>query len=442
MKLQRIVCSLAAVLLGVASLSAAALNVTINTYDGNGTITSSTPLSGGSTINLDADSPIGGPLQYGPFNIAKCSGCSGRARLYVSEGSIDKLVITDAQITLTSRSLTPTAKMIIQVDSGGLSVSGPAGNYPYAVELNGSFVGTAATDPNNWIQVKAQTTALSNGECIEGCGGTTTPIDNPALDPGETTDTTLYSVLAPPFSAGGIAVFAPKEQQNIYCNGWFVSDPTTNTSVDSCLPSLGLLITVNLRLGQAARLPGSIGAFHVASRCEPDSTDPKLQQGCDIMANFFASLGPKGFKVYDVRLEPSPGGPSVYFRGPTIPGSSTMALSVPSDSNPWLTKRGADDEGNPNGAGNISNTRARLQTSGVGDLTANGLCRADIGCASSNDLPVRVYCGAEVISEATLHLNSKGDGKVDLIFSLPCNDPAVLIMDPTDQSWVAAPAIL
>ena len=92
----------------------------------------------------------------------------------------------------------------------------------------------------------------------------------------------------------------------------------------------------------------------------------------------------------------------------------------------WITKRGApDDDDNSSTEGNISNTRVRLQSNGVGDVKANGLCPAT-GCPSSNALPVRVYCAGEQLSETLLHLNGKGDGKVDLIFSLPCNDPAVL----------------
>jgi len=427
MKLHRIVYWLAAMLLGVVASQAGAFNVSVSTYDSNGNVISSTTLSGDSTVNLDADSPIGGPVVYGPFTIARCSGCSGRARVFISQGSINKLVLTDAQIT--NRAGSPSARMTISVDSGPLSVAGPAGSYPYAVELNGSFVGTAATDPANSIQVKATTTAITS--CVEGCFGTRSVIDSPALDPGETTDTTLYSVLAPPFSAGGVAVFAPKEQLTLDCSGWFVSSPTSDGGVDSCLPALGLSVNLSLRAGQAARLPGSIGAFHVASRCDPDSTDPALTKGCDIMANFFASLGPKGFKVYDVRLEPSPGGSNVDSRG-----------GVDSFPDAWVTKRGAsDDDDNSSVEGNISNTRARLQSGGIGDVKANGLCPA-AGCPSSNTLPVRVYCSGQMVSETALRLNGKGDGKADLIFSLPCNDPAVLILDPSGQYWVAAPAIL
>lgn len=442
MKVQRIVASLAVLLLSaVASPTVKALDVTLFqvTTDSTGTETE-TPLTpalssnGTSTVNLDSDAPVGGPKTYfngtSPvFSIQKCSGCTGRARIFVSEGSIDKLVFTDAQIINRAGQV---AKLRIRVGSGLLSVSGVAGYYPYAVELNGSFVGSLPTDPNNQIQVTA--TATANANCGECEGGGTSLIDSPALDPGEDPAvfpySAKYSVVAPPFSAGGVAVFSPKEQQNLLCNGWAVV--TSDVTVDSCLPSLGLKIDVQLQAAQSARIPGSIGAFHVASICEPDSLDPKLQKGCDIMANFFASLGPKGFKVYDVRLEPTPGGQTtVYARG------------IPSSDIAWTTKRGApDDDDNSSVDGNISNTRVRLQSNGVGDVKANGLCPAT-GCTASNALPVQLFCTGQTdpMFETLLQLNSKGDGKADLIFSLPCNDPAVLILDGSGR-WVAAPAIL
>jgi len=430
MKLHRSIASLTALLLAViASPPAGALDVYITTYDSGGVQTSFTPLSSGtsSTVNLDLDS--GAPKGYGPFLIGRCSTCTARPRIYVLEGSIDKLVLTDAQILNRNTASTSFARMVISVDSGALGVSGPAGDYPYAVELNGSFLGSTPTDPLNRIQVIARTTAITS--CSEGCFGNRTMIDSPATDAGETDATaSTYSVVAPPFS-GGFGVFGPKEQQNSTCSGWFVPDPNNpEGGVDSCRPALNLNIDISLKGGHSAKLPGSIGAFHVTSRCEADSTDPKLQRGCNIMANFFASLGPKGFKVYDVRLEPSPGGPDITVRG------------MPSNADAWVTRRGAsdDDDGGGN-EGNISNTRVRLQSNGVGDVRANGLCRA-AGCDSSNDLPVHVYCGDQPLSDALLHLNSKGDGKADLIFSLPCKDPAVLILDPSGQFWVAAPAIL
>jgi len=439
MKLHTLAQSVAILLLGMlASLPARALLinptcntgvcVTITTFASDGTQTSQTFLSGAAAVNLDADSPIGGPVSYGPFTISRCSGCTGRARAFVSIGSIDKLVFTDAQIRNTSGA---PASMTIEVDSGLLGVSGPGGLYPYAVELSGSFLGTTPTNAANQIQVTAQTTSITS--CGDGCFGFTNMIDNPPLDPGETdangnTNPGKYSLIAPPFSAGGTAVFAPKEQQNIQCSGF---GSTGEGDPGSCLPQLSVFVSVSLASLQVARIPGSIGAFHVASRCDPDSSDPALQKGCDIMANFFASLGPKGFKVYEVRLEPSPGGPNIDSRG-----------GVDSSPAAWVTKRGApDDDDNSTADGNISNTKARLQSSGVGDVRANGLCPAT-GCTGATTLPVRVYCAGQKIAETPLNLNAKGDGKADLLFSLPCNDPAVLIMDPSGQFWVAAPAIL
>jgi len=256
-------------------------------------------------------------------------------------------------------------------------------------------------------------------------------IDSPQQDFGEDPNNpatwTTYSLVAPPFAAGGVAVFAPKEQQLLNCSGF---GSTGEGDPGSCLPALAIGVNVSLAPLQVARIPGSIGAFHIASRCDPDSPDPALQKGCDILSNFFASLGPKGFKVYDVRLEPSPGGPNIDSRA-----------GVDSFPAAWVTKRGAPDNDDDGVQGNISNTRARLLSNGIGDIKANGLCPAT-GCVGATTLPVRVYCAGQKISEAPLNLNAKGDGRADLLFSLPCNDPAVLIMDPSGQFWVAAPAIL
>jgi hypothetical protein len=263
-------------------------------------------------------------------------------------------------------------------------------------------------------------------------------IDSPAVDAGETTATEdSYSLIAPPFSAGGVAVFAPKEQQNLQCGGFFVPNPDgSEGGTYSCLPALGLTVDVSLKAAHSARIPGSIGAFHVPTQCYPDSTDPKLQKGCDIMSNFFASLGPKGFKVYDVRLEPSSG------RDVNVLGVS-FRNGFANSPEAWVTKRGAPDDGDNGTAGNISNTRVRLQSNGTGDITANGLCPVG-GCdPAGSALHARLYCGGEEreASRTVLHLNGKGDGKEDLIFSLPCADPAVLIIDGSEQYWVAAPAI-
>jgi hypothetical protein len=425
MKLFRIVVPIAMLLVSALASSAAhALDVDVFVVDTTTNIATRVDgpiptLSGGAAVNLDADSPVGSPKAYAVngvpvFNIARCQGCSGRARVFVSEGSIDKLVLTDAQITNVSSN---TAQLRLAVSSGPLTVSGPGGSYPYAVELNGLFVAPlgagSATDPANRIQVKATTSGSCDGPCM---------IDNPQLDPGEAFPS-QYSVVAPPFLAAGLSQFSSKEQDNLLCSNVF--DPITLTSL--CQPALQMSIDVSLKSRHAARLPGSIGAFHVTVRCEPN--DPTLQRGCEIMADFFASLGPKGFKVYDVRMEPSPGTTrDVDFRTPPVRNSPDA----------WLTKRGAEDD--DDAEGNISNTRVRLESNGAGEVKARGLCPAG-GCPASNDLPVRVYCGTAVAYETILHLNQKGDGKAQVIFSLPCPDPAVLVMDPAGQHWVAAPAI-
>jgi hypothetical protein len=250
-------------------------------------------------------------------------------------------------------------------------------------------------------------------------------IDSPALDAGETSPS-QYSLVAPPFLTASVASYAPKEQQNITC-GY----PANSDSAGSpCQPSLGLSANFTLKPKHSAKIQGSIGAFHVTSLCEPDSGDPARIKGCQIMADFFASLGPKGFKVYDVRLEPSPGTRLVDFR-----------FGAPNSSDIWVSRRGGDDD-HDSDDGNISKTRARLLSNGSGEVHASGLCLAS-GCASSNVLPVRVYCGGDNVSTTALQLDKHGDGKATVSFGLPCVDPAVLIMDPDNSSsWVAAPAIL
>jgi len=432
MKLHRI--ALFAVLLGgtIASSAVHALDVTLYlvTTDTSGNTTSSTPLtpsliSGGAAVNLDADSPVGGAKTYSAngvpqFTIARCQGCAGRARVFVSEGSIDRLVLTDAQITNVSGAV---ATLRIDARSGSLTVSGPGGDYPYATELGGTFTAPlgagAATDPANRIQV----TALAEGNCEGPC-----MIDNPSIDAGEDSTTYYkYSLVAPPFLAGGLAQFAPKEQQILFCANFF---PDTGGDVSPlCQPSLQLSVDISLKARHGARIPGSIGAFHVPERCEPDNG---LLRGCETMANFFASLGPKGFKIYDVRLEASPGEQrTVDFRDGTRNSPDA-----------WVTRRGErdDDDDDHGEKGNVSNTRVKLATNGSGDVKASGLCPA-AGCPDSSILPVRVYCGPNLTSTTAIRLNRKGDGRADVSFSLPCPDPAVLIMDQYDDRWVAAPAI-
>lgn len=404
------------------------LCVTISTVNADGTAfsVSAVPAPGGATINLDSDTGgpnggPGGPVKYGIFTIARCSGCACRARVFVSEGSIDKLVLTDAVITNTNLSTTLPAKALtITVNSGSLSVSGPGGQYPYATELSGTFsapFGTGLTvDGVDQITV----TATTNGTCSFGEGYGPCMIDSPSLDAGET-NPSQYSLVAPPFLSAGVASYAPKEQQNLPCGD----------IESSCQPALGLNINVNLKSRHSAVIPGSIGAFHVTSPCDPTSGDPAQIKGCQIMADFFASLGPKGFKVYDMRMEPSPGIRLVDFR-----------MDASNSSDVWVSRRGGDDD-HDSDDGNISKTRARLLSNGSGEVHASGLCPA-AGCPTTgNLLPVRVYCGGDNVSTTVLQLDKHGDGKATVSFGLPCVDPAVLIMDPDNgTTWVAAPAVL
>jgi len=401
------------------------LCVTIS--DGTSTV-SMIPQNGGATINLDSDTGgpnggPGGPVKYGAFTIARCSGCAGRARIFVSEGSIDKLVLTDAVITNPTAVVpaVPAKALSITVNSGSLSVSGPGGQYPFATELSGTFTAPFGSGPTVDGIDQITVTATTNGVCSQGEGYGPCMIDSPALDAGETI-ASQYSLVAPPFLSAGVASYAPKEQQNLPCG--FADGES------SCQPALGLSINVNLKSRHSAVIPGSIGAFHVTSPCDPTSGDPTQIKGCQIMADFFASLGPKGFKVYDVRMEPSPGIRLVEFR-----------FDASNSSDVWISRRGGDDD-HDSDDGNISKTRARLLSNGSGEVHASGLCPA-AGCPSSNLLPVRVYCGGDNVSTTVLQLDKHGDGKATVSFGLPCVDPAVLIMDPNNGStWVAAPAVL
>jgi hypothetical protein len=232
--------------------------------------------------------------------------------------------------------------------------------------------------------------------------------------------------VAPPFLAGGLAQFAPKEQDILPCSNVFPE----GSDGSLCRPALDMTIDISLRNGHGARIPGSVGAFHVPDRCEPENGRLK---GCNVMADFFASLGPKGFKAYFARLEPSPG----------IERTIDLRDGARNSAEAWVTRRGERDDDcddDSNDGATFSNSRARLATNGSGIVKANGLCPAT-GCPSSNILPVRVYCSAEIRSTTAIRLDSRGDGKANLSFSLPCPDPAVLIMDPSDGYWVAAPVI-
>lgn len=399
---------------GLVPTWAYALTVTVSWGFGEGE--SFTFPEGAATINLDSDSPVGAPRAYGPFTIAKCPGCGGRARVFVSDGDIDRLILTDALIRNTGST---TATLRISIDSGNLSVSGPAGMYPYAVELSGSFVaplGQSATTPaGNNVRVRSRACSVGN----EGCA----TIDSPQVDPGEDGEGPNFSVVAPPYLVAGTSAYGPKEWENIDCSGFFPE--SEGDSTNSCLPSLLMNLEVTLRPGHSARLPGSAGAFHVGDRCEPENG---LLVGCEKLADLFASLGHKGFRVQETRLEPSPGGtPSLDFR-----------FHAQHSTQEWRTHR---DGGNANEGINSSSTIVTLDSGGTGELRAKGLCPVD-GCLDAGTvLPVRLFCGEDNRSTTAITLNNKGDGKAELAFGVPCLDPAVLIMDESDNAWVAAPLV-
>lgn len=440
MKLHTLVRSIAISLLGtVASWSAYALNVTINVTDGSG-VTTSFPVpvvEGSSAVNLDADLPKpGSPATYGTFTIQQCPGCAGRARVFVDQStSVSKVTLTDALITNIASLGTNPATITISVSSS-LATSGPAGLYPFASEASGTFIAPTGTgsalDAVDRILVRA-TAGPNFSVCLSSpvlttaviaaattSDGTCT-IDNPIVDPLEAFPDQA-SIVAPPFLTTGVPQFAPKEQQIIQCDN--DGDGTL------CTPTLGMAATITLKAKHQARFPGSLTTAHVPVLCDPSKGELR---GCDIIANYFASLGPKGFKVYDARLEPSPG--SLL---------SVSVRSVTSSPDAWVTTRGRvpgdeDDQGR-DGGDNVSATRVRLETNGGGEVRAKGLCVAG-ATDCTNQLPVRVYCGPAKIFETGIQLNSKGDGLARLAFAVPCDDPAVLIMDDGDNFWVAAPAV-
>jgi len=440
MKLHQLGSSVAILLLGMMVSSAAqsqetqGLRVRIQAPDGaGGTFSTTVPAVNGVAF---LDTATGGPVNYGVFTISRCQGCAGRARVFVNtQGSVNKLVLTDAQITNTSAAGSP-ATLTAFISSGPIGGLLPEGTYPYATELSGFFLLTPgavapATDPNNKITVRATANDCGEGDCDM--------IDNPRQDAGEGEDPSSYSLVSPPFLAAGLSQFATKEAQNIFCNNVYVSGGDSESYTRACAPSVSLQLNVSLQGKHAARLPGSIGAFEVPKRCEPDSTEPELTKGCEIMADFFASLGPKGHKVYDVRLEPSPGPDRTEkFRTVVVNNAGVPIYSSPVA---WRTTRGEDDDDEHDHESRQSNTRVRLETNGSGEVRARGLCPAD-GCPTSNALPVRVFCGRDTMTQTVLQLDRKGNGRAKFAFSLPCTDPAVVIMDEDGEFWVAAPAIL
>ena len=379
------------------------------------------PNEGGDTTGC-ASTTLGSPRTYAfdngvVFTIARCSGvgCTGgRARVFVSDGAVDTLVLTDAVI----RNAGPTdATLTLRIDSGAYTAAGEPGPRAYAAELSGSFV-PAIVNQFNRVRVSAFA-CFDDGEGISCSGEGSRIIDSPSLDSGEGESPNQYSIVAPPYKPAGTSQFSPKEQDSKFCPDFG----------DVCVPALRLVSQIALKAGYSVRLPGSMGAAGSKDICDPNSPDDAdRQKGCIAMAEYFAKLGPKGAEMYEVRLEPSPGS-----------DSSLSIRGVPNSSDRWTGKHDGDD-GKETGILGASKLRAMLQTNGTGEVTVHGLCSVPNGCEATA-VPVRVYCGESLVSTAALKLNHKGDGRVDLVGTTPCVDPAVLIMDPSNSDWVAAPFV-
>ena len=395
--------------IGLTILPAAAhaLRVVIGT---NGTSQQFFLNTEGSTLNLDcpgeggdtsgcASTALGSPKTYtfnngAVFTIAKCAGagCSGgRARVFVSDGAVDTLVLTDAVIRNAG---TVDATLTLRIDSDPYTTAGEPGPRAYAAELSGSFV-PALINPFNRVRVRALA-CFDDGEGISCSGEGSRVIDSPNLDPGETSPN-QYSIIAPPYKPAGTSQFSPKEQDSKFCPDFG----------DVCIPALRLEVEIQLKVGYSVRLPGSIGAAGTKDICDPNTPDdPARQKGCTAMAAYFASLGPKGAEMYEVRLEPSPGSDSSL----NIRGNWNSA-------DRWTASRSDDDE-KQGGILGASKVRAMLETNGTGEVKAHGLCSVPNGCEATA-LPVRVYCGTDLVFTAALSLNHKGDGRVDLISTTP-----------------------
>ena len=435
--------------LTISPAAAHALEITLGAVGSSQTFTLST--STGSALNIDcpraagdtdtstcASNVLGSPRTYNfgldalgnniVFTIQRCTGtaCGGRARVLVSDGAIDTLVLTDAVIRNASPAGTPPATLTLHIDSGPYTTAGEAGPRAYATELSGSFQPPLPILPANKVKVSALACFAEPGEgegdffinCSGGPEGRPRLIDNPACDPGESgegCDTFKYSLIAPPFKPAGTSQYGPKEEDIKFCPDY---------GGETCNPALRLLAEVSLAPGYSVRAPGSIGTAGSKDICDPSSTDPERQKGCVAMAEYFAKLGPKGAQMYDVRLEPSPGGSNLFVR------SELNTFDA------WTADRTGQ------GAQNLgaSKLKASLETNGSGELKVHGLCNVLNGCCPVS-LPVRVYCADFRASNAVLNTDHHGNGSVDLVTPSPCLDPAVLIMDESNSFWVAAPLV-
>jgi hypothetical protein len=179
-------------------------------------------------------------------------------------------------------------------------------------------------------------------------------------------------------------------------------------------------MTLTFVANTLVRLPGSINVLGANVTVE--------NGGLGILARALDDLQPGvGPKVYDVRLQPSPG---------TAPPDAAIVIRGKSNSmDAWVVDRGAHQE---------SQTQAEIRADGIVKVRAKGLCPAS-GCpALGQEVHAALSCGDQFMDPSPLALDQKGDGEATLIAPVPCADPAVLVLI-RDLSfnlfWVAAPGL-
>ena len=235
MSSQRLIASVMLwLIIGIVPMGAHALDVRLYLVpdDPNASPTLLAELTGAAAVNLDSNAPAGAARVYGGvFSIARCAGCAGRARVFVSDGDIDRLILTDALITNISSA---PATLRIEIFSPEFTISGPEGLYPFVAEVSGQMGGAAPTTGN---QVRARLRACAGGE---GCD----TIDRPADDTGETFQS-QYSITVPPFFGGGLGGFGQTEDQLVFCSVPIYSDGETFLG-NFCQHSLRLTVDITV----------------------------------------------------------------------------------------------------------------------------------------------------------------------------------------------------
>lgn len=430
-------------------------------------------LKGKPTVNLDfATAPAPGtdgacPAELGAPSTARCFVEDGvtfsitkacfstgnattcrsapRPRVSIVDGAIDTMTFTDVLIKNHDATLTRTLHITMHSGQYETAASEP-GMRRYAIETTGSF--PSSPSPVDGNRVTVQLSPCFTERNVDGnltfidCEGffpNFRLIDNPEFDMNEGEE--RVSLVFPPYKPAQTIQFNSKEEDGKMCGafGDVESEPTP------CVPWIRLIVGITLAPGQTARIPGSISGAGQEAVC--DLTKPETAPACNRWFRFYAGLGPKGAEIYEARLEPSPGA-----------GNSIAVRDVFNSADIWVSRRGEgdddDDDGKRGGGASVSQTKVKLNSNGTGEVTAHGLCSAVDGC-QDEVLPVRVYCGQDSrpAFETLLKVNRKGDGSVELLTTMPCADPAVLILHPTSpptmpQSgpdtgrWIAAPAIL